>query len=55
MLIAEKDLDSIFETKFSELFSSETQQDLFSKNIRKLALKGATKTIVDEIEKLLIQ
>lgn len=55
LLIAEKDLDSIFETKFSELFSSETQQDLFSKNIRKLALKGATKTIVDEIEKLLIQ
>ena len=55
MLIAEKDLDSFFETKFSKLLSSESQQELLSKNIRKLALKGATKLIVDEIEKLLIK
>ena len=55
MLIAEKDLDSIFETKFSELFGSEFQQEILSKNIRKLALKGAAKLIVDEMEKLLIK
>ena len=55
MLIVEKDLDSFFETKFSALLSSESQQKLLSKNIRKLALKGATKLIVDEIEKLLIK
>ena len=53
ILIAEKELDLIFETKFSELFSSESQQELLSENIKKLALRGATKTIVDEIEKLL--
>ena len=53
ILIAEKELDLIFETKFSELFSSESQQELLSDNIKKLALRGATKTIVDEIEKLL--
>ena len=53
ILIAENELDLTFETKFSELFSSESQQKLLSENIKKLALRGATKTIVDEIEKLL--
>tara|TARA_B110000483_G_scaffold38448_1_gene47403 strand:+ start:2698 stop:3792 length:1095 start_codon:yes stop_codon:yes gene_type:complete len=53
ILIAEKELDLIFETKFSKLFSSESQQELLSENIKKLALRGAVKTIVDEIEKLL--
>ena len=53
ILIAEKELDLSFETTFHELFTSESQQELLSKNIQKLALRGATKTIVDEIEKLL--
>ena len=51
--ISEKDLDSSFETQFSELIASESQQIELSENIKKLALKKATQTIADEIEKLL--
>ncbi len=53
LLISEKDLDSSFETQFSELIASESQQIELSENIKKLALKKATQTIADEIEKLL--
>lgn len=55
LLISEKDLESSFEMQFSKLISSESQQVELSTNIKKLALKQATKTIVDEIEKLLIK
>jgi UDP-N-acetylglucosamine--N-acetylmuramyl-(pentapeptide) pyrophosphoryl-undecaprenol N-acetylglucosamine transferase len=53
LLISEKDLESTFETQFSELIASESQQKILSTNIKKLALKQATQTIADEIEKLL--
>ena len=51
--IAEKDLDTTFDARFFELFESESKQELLSKNIKKLALRSATKIIVDEIEKVL--
>ena len=51
--IAEKDLDATFDTIFFELFESESKQELLSKNIKKLALRSATKIIVDEIENVL--
>ena len=53
LLISEKDLELNFETQFSELIASESQQIELSTNIKKLALKQATQTIADEIEKLL--
>ena len=53
ILIRENELDSSFETKFSELVSSEKQQKIFSENIKKLAKPNATKDIVEEIEKLM--
>jgi len=55
ILISEKDLESNFETLFSELLASESKQKELSKNIKKLALKKATQSIVDEIEKLLVK
>ena len=51
--IAEKDLDATFDIIFFELFESESKQELLSKNIKKLALRSATKIIVDEIENVL--
>ena len=53
MVIAEKDLENDFETKFSELVSSKEMQNSLSQNIKKLAKPNATKDIVNEIEKLL--
>jgi UDP-N-acetylglucosamine--N-acetylmuramyl-(pentapeptide) pyrophosphoryl-undecaprenol N-acetylglucosamine transferase len=53
ILIREKDLESSFETQFSALIASESQQIKLSTNIKKLALEQATQTIADEIEKLL--
>ena len=55
LLIAEKDLESSFELEFSTVLNSKSQQELLSENIKKLALREATKTIVDEIEKLLVK
>ena len=55
LLIAEKNLESSFESEFSIVLNSKSQQELLSKNIKKLALREATKTIVDEIEKLLVK
>ena len=52
ILISEKDLESTFEIQFSKLIASESQQKKLSTNIEKLALKQATQTIADEIEKL---
>jgi UDP-N-acetylglucosamine--N-acetylmuramyl-(pentapeptide) pyrophosphoryl-undecaprenol N-acetylglucosamine transferase len=37
LLISEKDLESNFETQFSELIASESQQKKLSTNIKKLA------------------
>jgi UDP-N-acetylglucosamine--N-acetylmuramyl-(pentapeptide) pyrophosphoryl-undecaprenol N-acetylglucosamine transferase len=53
MMIREKELDQVFEKRFTELLSSEEEQQKLSGNIKKLALPKATEHIVDEIEKLL--
>ena len=53
ILISEKDLDSDFQNKFSELISNEEKQKELSKNIEALALVNATNDIADEVEKLL--
>ena len=55
LMIAEKNLESSFESEFSIVLNSKSQQELLSENIKKLALREATKTIVDEIEKLLVK
>ncbi|WP_291274524.1 undecaprenyldiphospho-muramoylpentapeptide beta-N-acetylglucosaminyltransferase [Flavobacterium sp.] len=53
LLIKESDLDVQFETVFSVLISNENKQIELSQNIKKLALPNATKTIVEEIKKLI--
>ena len=53
IVISEKVLEKSFETQFSKLIASESLQEELSTNIKKLALKQATKTIANEIEKLL--
>lgn len=53
LLIKESDLDVQFETVFSDLISNENKQIELSQNIKKLALPNATKTIVEEIKKLI--
>ena len=53
ILIRESDLDFQFETVFSDLISNESRQNELSQNIKKLALPNATKTIVEEIKKLI--
>ena len=52
ILIEEKNL-AIFQGVFESLLSDEKLQDKLSQNIKKMALPNATKTIVDEIEKLI--
>ena len=52
LLISEKDLESTFEAQFSKLSVSESQQIELSEKIKKLALKNATQSIANEIEKL---
>ena len=52
ILIKENDLDTSFDTVFSNLYQSEEVQNKLAKNIKKLALPDATKHIVDEILKL---
>ncbi len=53
LMIREKDLDGGFDTLFSELFQSPALRRKLGNNIKSLAMPEATKTIVDEIEKLL--
>lgn len=53
ILIEEKDLDVVFNDRFSELMESETLQKKLSENILKLAKPNAAKEIADEIDKLL--
>lgn len=52
ILIRESELETQFETVFSDLISSESKQAELSQNIKKLALPNATKQIADEIMKL---
>jgi UDP-N-acetylglucosamine--N-acetylmuramyl-(pentapeptide) pyrophosphoryl-undecaprenol N-acetylglucosamine transferase len=52
ILIRESELETQFETVFSDLISSENKQAELSQNIKKLALPNATKQIADEIMKL---
>ncbi len=53
LLLKESELE-MFQTMFSELLKDEELQQKLSKNIKKLALPNATKDIVKEIEKLMI-
>ena len=53
LLLEETSLE-VFQTMFSELITDEGLQQRLSENIKKLALPNATKDIVKEIEKLLI-
>ncbi len=53
ILIKEKDLDTQFETLFSELLSNENEQKELALNIKKLAMPDATKNIVSRIIKLI--
>jgi UDP-N-acetylglucosamine--N-acetylmuramyl-(pentapeptide) pyrophosphoryl-undecaprenol N-acetylglucosamine transferase len=53
ILIKEKELDSAFESTFSNLITNENKQNELSQNIKKLALPNATKAIVEEILKLI--
>lgn len=53
ILIKEKDLESQFQSQFSELIDNQEKRKKLSKNIEALALVNATNDIVDEVEKLL--
>jgi len=52
--IKESELDASFKVKFEELINSEALRAKLSKNIKSLAKTEATKSIVDEIEKLIL-
>ncbi|MCA1966556.1 MAG: undecaprenyldiphospho-muramoylpentapeptide beta-N-acetylglucosaminyltransferase [Flavobacterium sp.] len=53
ILIRESELETQFETVFSDLISNESKQAELSQNIKKLAKPNATKDIVEEIVKLI--
>lgn len=53
ILIKESDLESQFQSEFSDLISNEDKRNQLSQNIAKLAKVNATSDIVDEVEKLL--
>ncbi|MBT8305639.1 MAG: undecaprenyldiphospho-muramoylpentapeptide beta-N-acetylglucosaminyltransferase [Maribacter sp.] len=55
IMVKEKDLETDFERKFEELVQSRSKQKELASNIKKLAMPNATKVIVDEIEKLLLE
>ena len=55
IMVKEKDLETDFERKFEELVQSRLKQKELASNIKKLAMPNATKVIVDEIEKLLLE
>ena len=52
ILIRESELETQFETIFSDLISNESKKSELSQNIKKLAKPNATKDIVEEIMKL---
>jgi UDP-N-acetylglucosamine--N-acetylmuramyl-(pentapeptide) pyrophosphoryl-undecaprenol N-acetylglucosamine transferase len=53
ILIRESELDTTFESTFSDLIGNESKQHELSQNIKNLALPNATKAIVEEIIKLI--
>ncbi|MBT8281818.1 MAG: undecaprenyldiphospho-muramoylpentapeptide beta-N-acetylglucosaminyltransferase [Muriicola sp.] len=53
VMVAEKELESSFQTSFEEMVSSDQKREELSVNIKKMALPRATEHIVDEIEKLI--
>lgn len=53
ILIRESELDTAFESIFSDLIANESKQNELSRNIKNLALPNATKAIVEEILKLI--
>ena len=54
-MVKETELDEKFGTVFSDLVNNEPLSRKLGVNIKKLAMPNATKEIVDEIEKLLVQ
>jgi UDP-N-acetylglucosamine--N-acetylmuramyl-(pentapeptide) pyrophosphoryl-undecaprenol N-acetylglucosamine transferase len=53
ILIRENELDTTFESTFSDLIADENKQKELSQNCKNLALPNATKAIVEEIIKLI--
>ena len=53
ILIRENELDTAFESTFSDLIANENKQNELSHNCKNLALPNATKAIVEEIIKLI--
>jgi UDP-N-acetylglucosamine--N-acetylmuramyl-(pentapeptide) pyrophosphoryl-undecaprenol N-acetylglucosamine transferase len=53
LMIRERDLNTDFDALFTNLFQSPAQRQKLGRNIKLLAMPGATEKIVDEIEKLL--
>ena len=53
ILIRENELDTTFESTFSDLIANENKQNELSQNCKNLALPNATKAIVEEIIKLI--
>ena len=54
LMISERDLDADFDTGFRDLVQSPDRQKEMATNIKNMALPQATRHIVDEIEKLLV-
>ncbi len=54
IMVKEKDLDENFEQVFGEMFWSKEKQKQLGVCIKKLAMPNATASIVDEIEKLVL-
>ncbi len=52
ILVKESELN-VFEDEFKALINDDKKQKSLAKNIKKLALPNATKTIVDQVEKLI--
>jgi UDP-N-acetylglucosamine--N-acetylmuramyl-(pentapeptide) pyrophosphoryl-undecaprenol N-acetylglucosamine transferase len=55
LLLRERELDEKFESEFSRLVNTEELQMKFSKNIKSLGKPNATKEIVAEIDKLIVE
>jgi len=53
LMIPEKNLDKDFKNYFEELLASKEKMDQLGRNIKELALPGATEHIVDEIVQLI--
>jgi len=53
IMVREADLDTEFESSFSDVMLTKSLQEVLGSNIKKLALPNATKEIVNEIENLL--